>query len=145
MVHPPNDGPEFERARRNRHLVERFFLALEGQNFEVLLAIFAPAAKKLMPYAPPGFPETVEGAAAIYKQFSELPELFTRVSFPRQVYLTDDPDFIFAKFTGKLDQKGGGTYENDYVATFKLENEQIMEYCEYFNPFIMATAFGITL
>jgi ketosteroid isomerase-like protein len=137
--------PDSELAERNRQVVERFFRAMEEQTFEVIREIFAPEGKQLMPYAPAGYQNSVDGIDAVYKQFSELPTRFTSIRYPRRIYTTDDPNLIFVKFTGDFRLRSGGTYENNYVGTFKLENEKILEFAEYFNPFIMAEAFDIKL
>jgi ketosteroid isomerase-like protein len=134
-----------ESAQRNKEVVENMFQLLEEQKFDAVKQLFAPAARKLMPYAPAGVEAVVEGREAIYEQFKDLPARFTRISYPRHIYTTNDPGLIFARFTGDFDVKGGGKYENDYVGTFWLEDEKIVEYREFFNPFLMAKAYGIKL
>ncbi|HWV71417.1 MAG TPA: nuclear transport factor 2 family protein [Pseudosphingobacterium sp.] len=134
-----------ELAERNRQVVERFFLTMEAQDFEVIKEIFAPEGKQLMPYAPEGYQKSVNGLEAVYKQFSELPSRFSYFRYPRRLYTTDDPNLIFAKFTGEIGLHDGSVYANNYVGTFKMEDGKILEYAEYFNPFIMAKAFDIKL
>lgn len=129
----------------NKSVVEKFFIALETQQFEVLKEIFAENGKQLNPYIPEGFPKSFDGFEAIYKQYSSLPQLFGSMKFPRRIYATDDPGFFFVKFKGHIEIKAGGIYENDYIASFLLENGKIIEYTEYFNPIVMAKAFGIKL
>jgi uncharacterized protein len=58
---------------------------------------------------------------------------------------TEDPNFFVVKFKGAIELKAGGKYENDYLATFKLENGKVIEYKEYFNPIVMAKVFNIDL
>lgn len=134
-----------ELAEQNRLVVERFFHTMETQDFEVIKEIFALEGKQLMPYAPKGYQSSVNGLDAVYKQFSELPSRFAYFRYPRHLYTTDDPNLIFAKFTGEIGLHDGSVYANDYVGTFKMENGKILEYAEYFNPFIMAKAFDIDL
>ena len=132
-------------VNRNKEVVDTFFVALETQRFELLKEIFAENGRQLNPYVPEGFPPSFDGAEGIYKQYSSLPQLFGQMKFPRTLFATEDPQFIFVKFRGIIEIRAGGTYENDYLGTFRLENEKIMEYTEYFNPIVMARAFGITL
>lgn len=132
-------------SQQNKHVVERFYAAVEAQRFDVIRDVFAPTAQQLLPYAPAGFPTRLDGAEAIYKQFSGLTTYFNQFKFPRQVLTTEDPNFIFVKFTGELTLKSGGQYANDYVGTFRLQNGKIVEYVEYFNPILMAKAFGLKL
>lgn len=67
------------------------------------------------------------------------------MEFPRTIYATDDPDFIFVQFRGEIEIKAGGKYENDYLGTFRLKDGKITVYTEYFNQVVMAKAFGIKL
>lgn len=134
-----------ETANVNRQVVDSFFSAMEAQKFEVIKEIFTENAVQLLPYAPEGFPNRLEGSEAIYKQFSGLTAYFGHMKFTREIYATENPNFFFVKFKGNMEVKSGGNYKNDYLATFKLEKGKIIEYAEYFNPIVMAKAFGIKL
>lgn len=134
-----------EIIEKNRKVVDNFFIALETQKFEMLKEVFAENGKQLNPYAPEGFPKSFEGSESIYKQYSGLTNTFGQMKFPRQIFTTEDPNFFFVKFRGKIEIKAGGKYENDYIGTFKLENSKVVEYTEYFNQIVMAKAFNIDL
>jgi uncharacterized protein len=138
-----NSNPEA--VMNNRKVVDNFFVALETQNFELLKEVFAENGRQLNPYVPEGFPKSFDGRDAIYKQYSSLPQNFGQMKFPRTIYATEDPNFFFVKYKGDIEIKAGGKYENDYISTFKLENGKVVEYTEYFNPIVMAKAFGIAL
>lgn len=139
--HPATSGT----AQKNRQVVNRFYEAVEAQKFAVIREVFSPDAQQLIPYAPPGFPKRLEGAEAIFQQFSGLTAYFGQMRFPRQIFVTEDPDFLFVKFQGNMEVKSGGKYENEYVGTFRLKDGKIVEYVEYFNPLVMAKAFNIKL
>ena len=130
---------------QNRTVVDGFFVALETSRFAQLKEVFAENGRQLNPYAPPGFPASFDGSEAIYRQYSGLTASFGKMEFPRKIYATEDPDFFFVQFRGKIEIKAGGTYENDYLGTFRLSNGRIVEYTEYFNQVVMAKAFGIAL
>lgn len=130
---------------QNKKTVDNFFVALETENFELLKTVFAPQGRQLNPYVPEGFPKSFDGSEAIYKQYSSLPQMFGQMKFPRTIYGTEDPNTFFVRFKGLIDIKAGGRYENDYLGVFKLRNSRITEYTEYFNPLVMAKAFGIPL
>jgi ketosteroid isomerase-like protein len=134
-----------QQQEQHRKVVDNFFTALETQQFEQLKTIFAENGRQLNPYAPQGFPKSFDGAEAIYRQYSGLTANFGQMSFPRQIFATEDPDFFFVQFKGKIDITMGGTYENDYLGTFRLKSGKITEYTEYFNQVVMAKAFGIKL
>jgi ketosteroid isomerase-like protein len=130
---------------QNRKVVDAFFVALETQNFDLLKEVFAENGRQFNPYIPEGFPKTFDGRQAIYKQYSSLPQSFGEMKFPRTIYATENPNLFFVVFKGDIEIKAGGSYQNDYIATFKLDNHQVVEYTEYFNPIVMAKAFGIEL
>lgn len=140
-----NTATQTNQIATNRQTVDKFFVALETQNFELLNDVFAENGRQLNPYVPEGFPKSFDGRAAIYKQYSSLPANFSSMKFPRSISATEDPNFFFVKFRGEIVIKAGGTYENDYIGTFRLENGKVVEYTEYFNPIVMAKAFGIAL
>lgn len=126
-------------------VIEAFFEALETQQFDRLLEIFTEDARQINAYIPDGFPESFDGRAAIHKQYSSLPQNFGQMNFPRTIYSTSNPDVYFVKFQGEIEIKAGGEYNNDYIGIFRLKDGLIHEYTEYFNPIVMAKAFGITL
>jgi ketosteroid isomerase-like protein len=139
---------KMERAaltEKNKKVVDNFFVALETQQFEMLKKVFAEHGRQINPYSPAGFPKSFDGAEAIYTQYSGLTANFGQMTFPRQIMATEDPDFFFVKFRGEIELKAGGTYANDYLGTFHLENGKVIEYTEYFNQIVMAKAFGIDL
>jgi ketosteroid isomerase-like protein len=129
----------------NKTVVDTFFVALETQQFELLKDIFAPDGKELNPYAPEGFPKSFDGAEGVCRQYSGLTANFGKMTFPRTIYATEDPDFFFVQFKGEIEIKAGGKYENDYLGTFRLKDGKITEYTEYFNQAVMAKAFNIKL
>ena len=122
--------PNQSLTERNRKVVNTFFVALETQNFALLREVFAEKGRQLNPYVPEGFPRSFDVGA---------------MKCPRTLFATEDPNFFFVKFRGEIDIKAGGKYENDYLGTFRLENGKVVEYTEYFNPIVMAKAFGIPL
>ncbi|MGC3945765.1 MAG: nuclear transport factor 2 family protein [Chryseolinea sp.] len=132
-------------VKKNREVVNNFFVALETQQFEMLREIFDKNGRQLNPYSPDGFPESFDGAEGIYRQYSGLTANFGEMKFPRQIFATEDPNFFFVKFRGEIEIKAGGRYENDYLGTFKLVNGKVVEYTEYFNQLVMAKAFNIDL
>jgi ketosteroid isomerase-like protein len=132
-------------AEQNKQTVEKFFWSVEQQKFEIIKEIFATEAQGFQPFAPEGFPNNLVGSEGFYKEFSGLTARFSRMRFPRQIYTTEDPNYIFMQFNGEMDLIQGGKYENKYLATFRFKDGKIIEYTEYFNPIVLAKAFGIPL
>ncbi|BAU14388.1 hypothetical protein LEP3755_49350 [Leptolyngbya sp. NIES-3755] len=131
--------------RTNRDSVEAYFVALETGKFEVLREIFAEDARQIMPYAFGDFPRSFDGREGIYKQYSSLPKLFSKMSFPRTIYPTENPNVLFVQFKGDIEIRAGGRYQNDYVGIFRFENGLIKEYTEYFNPILVSKAFNVPI
>jgi ketosteroid isomerase-like protein len=98
-----------------------------------------------MPYAFGDFPKSFDGREGIYQQYSTLPNLFSRMSFPRTIYATENPDVLFVQFRGDIEIRDGGRYQNDYIGIFQFENGLIKEYTEYFNPILVSQAFNVPI
>jgi uncharacterized protein len=131
--------------KMNQETVEAFFTALETGKFAILREIFAEDARQLMPYAWGSFPTSFEGKEGIYQQYSSLPKIFGKMSFPRTIYATENPDVVFVQFKGDIEIKAGGRYQNDYIGIFKFEQGLIKEYWEYFNPILVSKAFNVPI
>ncbi|RZM19542.1 MAG: nuclear transport factor 2 family protein [Pedobacter sp.] len=132
-------------AQHNKQIIENFFAAIEQQHFEIIKDIFSSQARGFQPFAPIGFPNNLVGIEGFYNEFSGLTTRFKSMKFPRKIYATEDPDYIFMEFTSQTELVQGGTYENQYVATFRFQDGKILEYTEYFNPIILAKTFNIPL
>ena len=137
------NSPQLQKT--NRDTVEAYFTALETGNFEVLKEIFAEDAKQIMPYSFGNFPRSFDGREGIYKQYSSLPNTFSKMSFPRTIYPTENPNVLFVQFKGDIETRKGGRYQNDYVGIFRFENGLIQEYTEYFNPILVSKAFNVPI
>lgn len=131
--------------RSNRDAVEAYFTALETGKFEVLREIFAEDARQIMPYSFGDFPRSFDGREGIYNQYRSLPETFSKMSFPRTIYPTENPNVLFVQFKGDIEIRSGGRYQNDYVGIFRFENGLIQEYTEYFNPILVSEAFNVPI
>ncbi len=131
--------------RDGMEVIDAFFDALENQDFDQLLELFMEDARQINAYVPEGFPKSFDGREAIFKQYRSLPQNFGQMAFPRTIHATGDPNLFFVQFQGKIDMKAGGQYNNEYIGIFRLKDGLIHEYTEYFNPLVMAKAFGIEL
>jgi uncharacterized protein len=129
----------------NRDAVEAYFIALETGKFEALREIFAEDARQIMPYSFGDFPRSFDGREGIYNQYRSLPEMFSKMSFPRTIYPTENPNVLFVQFKGDIEIRNGGRYQNDYVGIFRFENGLIKEYTEYFNPILVSKAFNVPI
>ncbi len=135
------NGPE-----KNKSSVREFFKALEHENIDELLSLFANDARQINPYASGIFPEGANGKEEIRNYWTPVFPNFDGMEFPiEEIYSMEDPRIVFVKYQGKIKLKdGAGLYQNDYYSTFKF-NEQglIEEYVEIFNPIVAARGFGL--
>lgn len=139
------NGVTFKPAKvseENKAAIENFFTALEKLDIPSFMKVWADGAKQTMPLAPDGFPRELNGKDAIFNQYKGLPENYTKMSFPRKVSATDDPNKVIVQYNGIIPLKDGGEYNNNYVGIFEIKNGKIERFTEYFDPFILENAFG---
>jgi len=132
------------RRDRNRETVRAFFARLEALDTgDGFAALFTDDARQVMPFAPEGFPRLLDGRAAILAQYGGLPDAYTSMRFPDLViHDMASPDEFFATYRGDIRQKSGAKYDNTYVGRFVLRDGRIAEFTEYFDPIVLARAFG---
>ncbi|MEL6538377.1 MAG: nuclear transport factor 2 family protein [Bacteroidota bacterium] len=133
-------------ADRNKTAVRAFFQALEEENVEALVGLFAEGARHVNLYASGLFPEGAEGKEGIRNYWTPVFPNFDGMEFPiEQLYAMEDPNLVFVKYQGKITLKAGaGIYANDYYSTFRFnEAGLITEYVEIFNPIVAARGFGL--
>jgi ketosteroid isomerase-like protein len=142
------DGVRFEKAtatKAAREVVAAFFSALESLDIDAFLEVWYKNGKQIMPLAPEGFPQILDGKEEIYHQYKGLPDNFSTMSFPYKIYDTEDPDKVIVQYTGYIPLKDGGEYNNNYVGVFAVHEGKLMTFIEYFDPFILEEAFGTKL
>lgn len=130
---------------QNARVVEEFFAALEAMDVERFLAVWAEDGVQVMPFSPPGFPQRLEGREAIRNQYRSLPENYRSMRFPREIVAMEDPDRFLVRYTGEIELKSGGRYDNTYVGLMTLRDGRVTEFVEYFNPLVLQQAFGDAL
>ena len=133
-------------AVQNKASVKAFLKALEDENVDQLVALFADDAVHINPYASDIFPEGAKGKDGIRNYWTPVFPNFDGMEFPiEQLYAMEDPTLVFVKYTGRIKLKdNAGFYENDYYSTFTFnEAGLITEYVEIFNPIVAARGFGL--
>lgn len=129
-------------SERNRAVVEEFFASLEAMDVPRFLAVWTEDGVQEMPFSPPGFPRRLEGREAIANQYRSLPESYRGMRFPREILAMEDPARFVVRYTGSIELKAGGRYDNSYVGLFTLRDGKVVEFVEYFDPIILRDAFG---
>ena len=135
-----------EIAERNKANTLAFFKALESENVNTVVELFAEEAVHINPYASGLFPDGAKGHEEIKAYWTPVFPNFDGMEFPiEELYAMEDPNITFVKYKGKIKLKNNaGWYENDYYSTFKFNEEgKITEYVEIFNPIVAARGFGL--
>lgn len=133
-------------AHRNKAAVSSFFNALENENVDQLVSLFAEDAQHINPYASGLFPEGAKGKEGIRAYWTPVFPNFDGMEFPiSQLYAMEDPSLVYVKYKGRIKLKNGvGYYENDYYSTFRFNDKGLItEYVEIFNPIVAARGFGL--
>ncbi|WP_438024858.1 nuclear transport factor 2 family protein [Sorangium sp. So ce233] len=130
----------------HRAVVRAFFARLEAFDIRGFTELFAEGGRQVMPFSPEGFPKLLEGRAAIFNQYRSMPENFASMRFPDLVvHDMVDPSRFFVTYRGEIRLRSGGSYNNTYAGLFVIQNGQIAEYHEYFDPIVLQRAFGDAL
>ena len=133
-------------AKKSKEQVRAFFSALESENVDNIVALFADDARHINPYASGLFPEGANGKDEIRNYWPPVFPNFDGMEFPiEEIYAMEDPSIVYVKYQGRIKLKGdAGYYENNYYSTFKFdESGLITEYVEIFNPIVAARGFGL--
>ena len=121
--------------------VEAFFAALEAGDLERSVGLFAEGGRQVMPFAPKGFPERLEGRDALRKQYAPVAR-FASQRYPHEVLATADPRVVIAKYDGRITVEPGSDYDNSYVGVWRFDDAgRIAEFTEFVNPNILANGF----
>ena len=137
---------EKEIAANNKTSVRAFFKALEKEDVESLVDLFAPEGQHINPYHSGLFPEGANGQEAIRAYWTPVFPNFDGMEFPiEEIYAMEDPNRVYVKFQGIIKLKNDqGYYKNNYYSTFKFNAKgEITEYVEIFNPITAARGFGL--
>lgn len=133
-------------SEQNKNAVRRFFKALEDENIEELVRLFAEDGKHINPYHSELFPAGATGREGIRAYWTPVFPNFEGMQFPiEEIYAMEDPSMIYVKYRGIIKLKNdAGHYRNDYYSTFKFNTKgEIIEYVEIFNPITAAKGFGL--
>ncbi|MCK8520129.1 nuclear transport factor 2 family protein [Aquimarina sp. D1M17] len=141
-----NHNMKIEIATKNKVTVKAFFRALEEENVDALVDLFANEGKHINPYDSGLFPKGANGQEEIRAYWTPVFPNFDGMSFPiEEIYAMEDPRMVFVKYTGNIKLKNSeSVYSNNYYSTFKFNDHgKITEYVEIFNPIVAAKGFGL--
>lgn len=87
------------------------------------------------PYAPPGDPARYEGIDAVRRRFAEVRKAFDHLEFfDIEILGTDDPHRYVATCKSEGRRHDGQIYSNTYVWFFRVVEDRVQWWAEYFDP-----------
>ncbi|MEM9341245.1 MAG: alpha/beta hydrolase, partial [Bacteroidota bacterium] len=78
----------------------------------------------------------------LHPNIEEIRKQYTGVmdyqqSYDRKYFATADPNTVLVKYSGTITTGEGKPYNNTYVGIFRVENQKIVDFTEFFNPNIL--------
>ncbi|MGW7049715.1 nuclear transport factor 2 family protein [Streptomyces avermitilis] len=109
---------------------------LLDKNIPAWIDLWADNGVIEFPFAPEGWPERLDGKAAIADYMRHHPDHIDLHDFPSvAIHQTSDPDTIVIEMrgTGRL-VKSDAPFDMPYIAVVTIENGLITHYRDYWNP-----------
>lgn len=135
---------EFRRREANEGVLRRLFAHINSRDFDAALELLGDEFVWEMPYAPPALPAPFDRKRA-EKLLRGFPSVFAQGLTFHDVDITRmrDADCFLAEYRGEAVMAATGQpYRNRYVAIFKLANQRIIAWREYFDSAEANRAFG---
>ncbi|MBB5773859.1 nuclear transport factor 2 family protein [Nonomuraea jabiensis] len=127
-----------------RDLVEHALDLLLAKDMRAFAGLWAEAGVIEFPFAPPGYPERVEGRTAVQKYLRGYPDLLdVREITDKVVHQSVDPEVVIVEFEAAgLVVATGKPYRMRYVAVITVRDGEIQRYRDYWNPLAAAEIMG---
>lgn len=122
-------------------LARAFLDGLSAMDVDAALSVFADDAVQEMPYAPAGFPDRLEGIAALRRQYGGLPDAFASMRFVVDRVVASG-DVAVLEYHGEVELTDGRRYDNDYAGIFEARDGRLVRFVERFDPIVLVEAFG---
>lgn len=128
------------------NIVDRALDLLLAQDMAGFVGLWAEDGVIEFPFAAPGYPQRVEGRAAIADYMRGYPDLLQIKDIPvKVVHQSIDPAVVIAEFEAAgIVTATGAPYRMRYIAVITLRDNQIETYRDYWSPQAAAEAMGGT-
>ncbi|MFF4621765.1 nuclear transport factor 2 family protein [Nonomuraea jabiensis] len=125
-------------------LVEHALDLLLAKDMRAFAGLWAEAGVIEFPFAPPGYPERVEGRTAVQRYLRGYPDLLDVQEITEKVvHQSVDPEVVIAEFEAAgLVVATGKPYRLRYVAVITVRYGEIQRYRDYWNPLAAAEIMG---
>jgi ketosteroid isomerase-like protein len=133
--------PERSAGALARAMLDRF----SARDVPAVLDLWADDGVWEFPFAPPGFPPRLEGKEAIRAFQAPAVDGIERLEYHDVEVYELTPSETFVEFRTEARLLSGATYSNRYVARFVARDGLIAYVREWFDPIVLARAFGLDL
>ncbi|MFZ5558963.1 MAG: nuclear transport factor 2 family protein [Pseudomonadota bacterium] len=141
VVASSQQGDTEARRTRNLEAVRDYFRLQREKDLDAWIDLWAEDGVFVIAYPPEGFPNRIEGRAALEPLYRQMFEGYGELRYHNlDIRPLLDPDQFVATWTTDLDLKAGGTYVNHLIALFSFRSGKIARYDEYFDPRLFAAA-----
>ncbi|MCF3102202.1 nuclear transport factor 2 family protein [Streptomyces roseoverticillatus] len=109
---------------------------LLDKDISAWLDLWAEDGVMEFPFAPPGWPERLEGRAAVAAYMRGYPDHIDLHDFPDvRIHETTDPGTIVVEMRGVGRMvKNGGAFDMTYIAVVSVQDGRFTSYRDYWNP-----------
>lgn len=124
--------------------VYRFLDRLKARDLEGFLSLWADSAIMEIPFAPPGAPQRLEGAAELRAFWTSVIDSMETIDFHDvDIARLAGSERAVSFHKGAVRLKGNIPYNNQYACLFAFDARgKITRYVEHFNPATVTEAFG---
>jgi ketosteroid isomerase-like protein len=125
-------------------LVEHALELLLAKDMTAFAGLWAEHGVVEFPFAPSGYPQRVEGRAAVREYLRGYPDLLdVREITDRVLHRTVDPEVVVVEFEAAgVVVATGRPYRLRYIAVVTVRDGEIRHYRDYWNPLAAAEAMG---
>ncbi|WP_433273401.1 nuclear transport factor 2 family protein [Pseudonocardia xinjiangensis] len=127
-----------------RELVDHALQLLIAHDMTAFAGLWAETGVLELPFAPPGYPQKVEGRAAVHEYLRAYPDIVDVRAVTEQVmHQSTQPDTVIVEFevAGTV-VATGRPYDMRYIAVIVVRDGEIQVYRDYWNPLAVAEAMG---
>ncbi len=120
----------------NTETIKQMFIAMGNKDLETWLSYWSEDGIQLIPFAPDGFPKSVEGKDALREAYTGLLNDYGELKFTHiEINPLEDKDQIMVKWGVDIELKGSDkNYQNELIGTFEFKDGKVVRLTEYFNP-----------
>jgi uncharacterized protein len=127
-----------------RELVEHALKLLIAKDMSAFAGLWAKTGVLEFPFASPGYPQRLEGRAAVQEYLRGYPEIVdVREITEQAVHQSVDPEVVIVEFEAAgVVVATGAPYRLRYIAVITARDGEIQHYRDYWSPLAVAEAMG---